>query len=265
MSWIGCVHHFLFDLSAQRCKVSCGGRQKLHRKCLPWQWRRWATEVLYSLNRLITFILICCVRQGVGRGLTTQKGTRPSTSLFYGHILRLAVSVTETASETAVFDGGMYLLKPVLFFFFWIIYVVLDMQWCMQVLCIHNIWGYGWNGGKFCVCSSTPSPPQICSYFLTPKIFSLCLDRAKRSPLSSIILSHPAKAVALGGSVKNFISNHEYICLLSVVSGFSSSLFVWLYYDTLNPTLCVFWQDYWPVWCPSVIAQVLLLTGKFTF
>lgn len=51
-------------------------------------------------------------------------------------------------------------------------------------------------------CSSTPSLPQIRSHFQTPKIFSLSLDRAKRSPLSSIILSHLAKAVALGGSVK---------------------------------------------------------------
>lgn len=74
------------------------------------------------------------------------------------------------------------------------------------------------------------SLPQICSYFQTPKIFSLSLDRAKCSPLGSIILSHPAKAVALGGSVKNFISNHRYICLLSVVLGFSSLLWKLQYF-----------------------------------
>jgi len=151
----------------------------------------------------------------------------------------------------------MHLFKPVLFFFFlfffslWIVYVVVDMWQGKQVSCIHNIWGCGRNGGRLCICSSAPSLPQIRSYFQTPKIFSLSLDREKHSPLGSIILSHPAKAVALGGSAKNFISHHGYIWLLSAVSGFSSSLFVWLYYknyNTLQPILCGFRQDDWPEW-----------------
>lgn len=118
------------------------------------------------------------------------------------------------------------------FLFSWIICVVLDMQLCVRVLCMHNIWGCGWNSGKWSVFAALPplSLPQICSYFQTPKIFSLSLDRAKCSPLGSIILSHPAKAVALGGSVKNFISNHRYICLLSVVLGFSSLLWKLQYF-----------------------------------
>lgn len=54
--------------------------------------------------------------------------------------------------------------------------------------------------------------------FQTPKIFSLSVDREKHSPLSSIILSHPAKAAALGGSVKSFILDLSYICLLCGVT-----------------------------------------------
>lgn len=141
----------------------------------------------------------------------------------------------------------MHLFKPFLLssFYFYFLY---SSGWCMLKLtcseaskcCIHNIWGCGWNGEKklLCVCSSSPSLPQICSYFQTPKIFSLSLGREKHSPpLGSIILSHPAKAVALGGSAKNFISHHGYIWLLSGVRLLSSSLFVWLHnkkYTTLN-------------------------------
>lgn len=67
-----------------------------------------------------------------------------------------------------------------------------------------TLWLKGWN--VLCISSSTPSPPQIRAYFQTPKIFSLARDGEEHSPLGSIILSHPAKAVALGGSVKNVIS-----------------------------------------------------------
>lgn len=205
------------------------------------------------------------VRQRAGRGLTAQKGNRPSTSRFYGHSLRQAVSVTQTASEPAIFDGGMYLLKPVFFFFLLFFLLCVDcLCWTwhavMHASVLHTwhmrLWLIWWK--ILCICSSTPSPPQIRSYFQTPKIFALSLERAKRSPLSSIILSHPAKAVALGGSVKNFISDHGYICLLSVVLGFSSSLFVRLYYknyNTLKPILCGFRRDWCPVWCESVVTQ----------
>lgn len=130
-------------------------------------------------------------------------------------------------------------------------------SWNLSSWCTHNmrLWLSWWK--MLSICSSTPSLPQIRSYFQTPKIFSLSLDRAKCSPLSSIILSHPAKAVALGGSVKKIISNHGYICLLSVVLGFSSSLFGRLYYDnnSLKPVWCNVWQDYWPVWCPSFVTR----------
>ena len=80
------------------------------------------------LHCFITFISICSVRQRAGRGLTTQKRSRPSTSLF----LR---AHSETGCERdrngkwnrAMFDRGMHLLKPVLFR---IVYFVLDACKC---------------------------------------------------------------------------------------------------------------------------------------
>lgn len=123
------------------------------------------------------------------------------------------------------------------FIFFWIICVVLDMQ-----LCMYNIWGCSWNSGKWSV--FVAPPPHHCHksaltfrpqrYFLFPWIERNAHHSAR------LFLSHPSKAVAQGGSVKNVISNHTYMCLLSVVLGFSSGLSVWLYYENynrLNPTL----------------------------
>lgn len=115
-----------------------------------------------------------------------------------------------------------------------------------------------------CIGSSTPSLVQLRCYFQTPKIFILSLDREKRSPLSSLILSHPAQTVALGGSVKKFISDHGYIWLLSVVLEFSSCLCVWLYYgnySTSKPVRCDFRYDSWP----KSLLGLLLLIGKFTY
>lgn len=118
MSLISCVRHVFFDLFAQHFEVTCGGCQKCFRENIFHDSADSERQrVLRSLDRLITFILICSVRQRVRRGLKTQKGSRPSASLFYGHIRRLAVSVTETASETEILDSGMYLLKLVLFLF----------------------------------------------------------------------------------------------------------------------------------------------------
>lgn len=93
--------------------------------------------------------------------------------------------------------------------------------------------------------------PLIRSYFEDLEIFSLSVEH---SPHSSIILSHLAKAVALGGSVKNFISDHKCICLVSVVLGFSSSLCEsvceWLHYKGYS-NFRLSGSAVWPVWCAS--------------
>lgn len=153
------LRQFFFHLFVQRCQVTCGGCQKLQRKYnnLSWRWRQWATEVLT--------VSYWSVGHGerAQRGLTTQKGTRPSTSFF----LFFSFFFTGKFWDWLQQVKQQYLIvecicSSYIFFFSWITHVVLDVQRRMQVLFIHNIWGCGWNGGgrKFCVCSSTLSMPQ---------------------------------------------------------------------------------------------------------
>lgn len=126
-------------------------------KYLSRRWRRWATEVPTDSSLSYWSVLY---GKRAGRGLTTQKGSRPSTSLFYGHILRLAASVTETASETALFDGGMYLLKP-LFFLFGSSMLYLTCSDACKCCAYITYEAVAEMVENLCICSSTPSLPQI--------------------------------------------------------------------------------------------------------
>lgn len=191
------------------CSGSCQKSLRTGFSC-----QRGVTEVAVGLDSIITSILIRPVSFGAGRGLTTQKGNEAInipffTAVFWGceldkkqwvklcNIWSWNVSAQASAS--------------------WMVYVVFNMKSCV-LLCMY--------GRK---CSVFVSLPPHClksalTFWHQRYFLSSCLDRVKHSTLCSIILSHPAKAVALGGSVKNFISNHGYICLLSVVLGFSSSM-----------------------------------------
>lgn len=89
------------------------------------------------------------------------------------------MSVTETASETAIFDGGMYLPKPVLFFFFGssMLYLTCsDACKCFAYITYEAVAEMVEN----CVCVALP-PRRLkpARTFQTPKIFSLSLDGAK--------------------------------------------------------------------------------------
>lgn len=95
-----------------------------------------------------------------------------------------------------------------------------------------RLWVKWWRNSSVVFFISSVSHPLLLSG--TKDIFSIPGWRETHTPLSSMILSHPAKAAALGGSVKNVIFDHGYICLLSVVLGFCSSLFGWLYYKNYN-------------------------------
>lgn len=149
-----CAMPSLIDLP-KHCEVTYGGCQRLQRKRSP---RCWVTEVQHSFGSLVTLVSICCWWQRPGRGLTTEKGTRPSTSRFMaalrersrnGNLWRLNVSAQALS----------------LFFLSFVLYI----QLCVCMLLMHNTWGCGWNDGKWSVLVThsppTPSLPQICSYF----------------------------------------------------------------------------------------------------
>lgn len=151
-------------LDLPHSEVTYGGCQRLQRKpATPWCW---VTEVQRSFGSLVTLVSICCWWQRPGRGLTAEKGTRPSTSLFMaafrgrnrnGNFWRLYVS----AEAPSVFLS-----------------VVLYIQLCVCMLFMHNIWGCGWNDGKWSVLVAQlpPTHPPTASNLLllldTKDIFS---------------------------------------------------------------------------------------------
>lgn len=136
-----------------------------------------------------------------------------------------SVSVTETASHTEQYMTVEFICSCQFYICVLVSVCVLELI-CTCVSVTHAYPMKQWLKST-CIRRSSPSVPLIPPYFQcvfcsNSWTFTILLDYFESSS--------QAKVVALGGSVKNFISDHKCICLVLALVGFSQTagLFAWL-------------------------------------